>query len=91
MEGGKLIPSEFVVGKVDPRSAGLEKAVHAPPAVIAAKGDDPRTRHREILHLFDRRALALLNNIVIFIRFANEGPGVVSRFDGNISEDVQLS
>jgi M6 family metalloprotease-like protein len=70
-DGDNLIPSEYVVGRVDPASVGLLPGVNAKPA-----GFERRTEEFRQL-LADNRTrvstIGELNNLVIFIRFADQG------------------
>jgi M6 family metalloprotease-like protein len=74
LENGKLIASGHVVGKVDPATVGLKRGVN-----ISA---DEMERRREILLqkaggvLANPSTMGSINNIVLFIRFADESRDV---------------
>jgi M6 family metalloprotease-like protein len=73
-ENDRLAPSAHIVGRVDPQSVGLKKGVHDSPELM--------TQRRSVLLQGRRTAAAMpfkaavLNDIVIFIRFADESPGI---------------
>ena len=74
LENGKLVASGHVVGKVDPATVGLKRGVN-----ISA--DEMERRRRSFLQqapasLASPSTMGTINNIVIFIRFADESKNV---------------
>ena len=71
---GTVIPSPYVVGRVDPAAVGLQKGVRNSLATINERRIALQRRAGPSLGRPFRAGL--LNNIVIFIRFADEEAGV---------------
>jgi M6 family metalloprotease-like protein len=83
IENGQLAPSSHVVGKVDPATAGIPRGVNISPAAVQNWREN--ALKRVAVAPEKSGAVGTINNIVIFIRFADEGknafPDSVSRFD----------
>lgn len=81
---GTLVPTPYVVGTVDPASVGLQPGANIPASVMEA-------RRRSSLAGRGRGAMTAgttgtLNNIVIFIRFADEPAGVFPEVIGTYDD-----
>jgi M6 family metalloprotease-like protein len=76
---GRLEPSGLVVGRDDPAVAGLEKGVMPDPRYLPAPEElyPIATRHARVrvLGVGNAPAFSVINNLVIFIRFADEANG----------------
>jgi M6 family metalloprotease-like protein len=72
---GMLKPSSLVVGRSDPRAAGLERDIRPAAAFLRARWE--RFEEPSRISVASPRQLApeytSINNIVIFVRFADEG------------------
>jgi M6 family metalloprotease-like protein len=83
IENGQISPSTHVVGKVDPATAAIPRGINISPA--AAQSRRERLVNRAAVAPEKSGAIGTINNIVVFIRFADEGknafPDSVSRFD----------
>jgi M6 family metalloprotease-like protein len=83
IENGQLAPSSHVVGKVNPATAGMSRGVNISPAAIRNRRE--KALKRVAVAPEKSGAIGTINNIVIFIRFADEGknafPDSVSRFE----------
>jgi M6 family metalloprotease-like protein len=70
---GRLQPTAFVAGVDDPAAAGLEKGIMPDPRYLPDSGEayhaNRRARAQEAA---PAPAFSLINNIVIFVRFADE-------------------
>jgi M6 family metalloprotease-like protein len=73
-DNGKLIPSDYIVGSTDPNSVGLTKGVHASLAVALQR----RTDFNAMVTGARGKPsnIGILNNLVIFIRFADESQDI---------------
>jgi M6 family metalloprotease-like protein len=81
IQNDDLIPSEYVVGKVNPNLVGLEKGVNYTARKIQGFREQFYKQNGEaILSKTSAATTGQLNNLVIFIRFADE-----SEFTDNIS------
>jgi M6 family metalloprotease-like protein len=74
LENGKLTASGFVAGKVDPTTVGLKKGVNI-------STNEMERRRRSFLQkapasLASPSSMGTINNIVIFIRFADESKNI---------------
>ncbi|WP_372947623.1 M6 family metalloprotease domain-containing protein [Mariniphaga sp.] len=65
IEDGKLAPSEFIVGTDDPQNSGMEPGINVYPEKSLLKSTELQTKSSYI-------STGELNNIVIFIRFADQ-------------------
>jgi M6 family metalloprotease-like protein len=65
IEDGKLAPSEFIVGTDDPQNSGIEPGINVFPEKSLLKSNQLQTKSSYI-------STGELNNIVIFIRFADQ-------------------
>jgi M6 family metalloprotease-like protein len=76
---GRLQPSGLVVGIDDPAAAGLEKGVLPDPRYLPAPEEQypVAERHARVrtLGVENAPAFSLINNLVVFIRFADETTG----------------
>jgi M6 family metalloprotease-like protein len=76
---GRLEPSGLVVGRDDPAAAGLEKGVMPDPRYLPAPEElyPIARRHARVraLGVGNAPAFSLINDLVIFIRFADEADG----------------
>jgi M6 family metalloprotease-like protein len=70
LENGILVPSTYVVGKVNPMSVGLTKGVHVPVKEMTRRRETFMNRAAGTLN--NTSFVGSLNNLVIFIRFADE-------------------
>ncbi len=71
-DGRRLVPSRFVVGRDDPREAGLVSGLRPDPtAALAAAAAAERVRVRS-LATAGTPTFTAINNVVIFVRFADE-------------------
>ena len=73
LEKGVLSPTACVVGKTDPRAAGLSPAASIPAAAVQAKRE--HSLARTSMGPRGASAAGTINNIVIFLRFADEPAG----------------
>jgi M6 family metalloprotease-like protein len=74
LEEGKVVSSSYVVGKTDPALIGLTKGIRESPVIM-------EERRTQALSKMGRAAVKVpgtgfLNNIVIFVRFADEHQSV---------------
>ena len=79
LQKGVLIPSRYVVGRVDPASTDLKKGVNLPPQKIAEKRSAILRVGSGDSHLAPRKGQ--INQLVIFIRFSD---------DPEFAEGIQL-
>jgi len=76
LENGKLTPSRYVFGKVDPSSVGLSRGVRISPEEMTRRKNQAMNGISGV-HV-KAPTSGILNNIAIFIRFANESKSVFS-------------
>ena len=71
---GELIPSDYIVGRVDPSSVGLTSGVHGSLSVATQRRDAFNAMVAGVRRNAPRAAF--FTNIVVFVRFADESRGV---------------
>jgi len=82
LENGTLAPSPHIVGKVNPATLGLPRGVSNPSTAVRGRREQAPARMGVVPQ--KARAVGTINNIVIFIRFADESrevfPDSTSKF-----------
>ena len=80
IENGKLIPSNFIAGQVDPSSIGIQPGVNLSDTEVVAKTQQlkaqkavPQSNLRTSAPQSVRQASGVYNNLVVFISFSDQG------------------
>jgi M6 family metalloprotease-like protein len=86
LQNGMLVPSGFIAGTVDPRSAGLVPGANVVP--VRAR-ELRKERNRSILNVSSPQH-GVLNNLIVFIRFSGEGefPDSVAMFNRQFNDST---
>lgn len=71
-ENGNLVPSPYVVNRIDPKDVGLEKNIKPSPKSLRNRFEDRGTISRLDMASSTAPQVGTINNLVIFIRFNNE-------------------
>ena len=98
---GDVVPSSYVVGNVDPAKVGLVPGINLSPEVLAEKIKAYEASGRGDRHTADNLRLdatggrfgSNLNQLVIFIRFSDQGAFTkpLSTFDTNLNSLTSVS
>lgn len=91
-QDGDIVPSEYVVGRVDPREAGLEPDIMPSPEVLQGRIAARLGESREVLSSSIESAThtGSVNNIVVFVRFSDEDEfdEELSTYDDMFNDDT---
>ena len=90
LENGMLAPSPYIVGSADPAAVGLSRGINISPAAAEAHKSQALAE-RGFVHA-TTATVGTVNNIVIFVRFADENqnvfPDSISKFNGMLNSSI---
>ena len=90
LENGMLAPSPYIVGSADPAAVGLRRGINISPAAAEAHKSQALAE-RGFVHA-TTATVGTVNNIVIFVRFADENqnvfPDSISKFNGMLNSSI---